>query len=58
MSQCRVSYLKPCTGLCKTLTLDWTGLWTGLDRPKQLYTDSEHHQSFNCFSSALPQVAS
>jgi len=31
MSQCCVSYLKPCMGLCKTLTLDWTGLWTGLD---------------------------
>ena len=25
-------------GLCKTWTLDWTGLWTGLDWPKQLYT--------------------
>ena len=44
-------------------TLDWTGLdygldWTGLDWPKQLYTDSEHHQGYNSLSPALSQVAS
>ena len=48
-------------GLCKTWTLDWTGLdygldWTGLT--KQLYTDSERHQGYNSLSPALPQVDS
>jgi len=35
----------------------WTGLNYGLDWPKQLYTDSEHHQGYNSLSPALPQVA-
>ena len=34
------------------------GLWTGLDSPKQLYTDSKRHQGYNSLSPALPQFAS